>query len=292
MDAIEEVAVIGENNLELLYDYNWLGDSMSTLNEIASGKHEFVERIRQAKRPVIILGQQVLKGNEHTQVYDTVRAISEKYGVELNVLHANASQVAAFDLGLKPSTERVVDTSGEASLLWLIGVDDANIEVPNNCFVIYQGHNGDICANSADVVLPGAAFTEKQGTYASMEGRVQQTQVAITPPNMARPDWKIIRAVSELANHTLPYDNLLGVRERIKQLAPHLVYGQSRPLEKATLKAPTASSAPGPSNAKLLPKLKVLLDYWQTDAISRSSSTMAKCVTATQKEFTKRGSQW
>jgi NADH dehydrogenase (ubiquinone) Fe-S protein 1 len=268
-----------------------LGDDVSVLNEIASGKHKYVERIRQAKRPIIILGQQVLKGDEPSQVYNVVRTISEKYGVELNVLHANASQVAALDLGFKPSNELEIE-KGESSLLWLIGVDDAGLEVPDNCFVIYQGHNGDINANKADVVLPGAAFTEKQGIYANLEGRAQQTLAAITPPNMARTDWKIIRACSELVNHTLPYDTLIGVRERMHQLAPHLVVGHCQPLEKPSVRPPPSAAASGPANAKLLPKLKILMDYYQTDPVSRASPTMAKCVTAVQKEYARRGHKW
>ncbi|KAI1291784.1 NADH-ubiquinone oxidoreductase 75 kDa subunit, mitochondrial [Halotydeus destructor] len=291
-NLIDDVAVIGEKGLDLLYDYEWLGDSTKILTDILSGNHKFVERIRSAKRPAIVLGQQVLKSEQPSQVYDLVRQISEKYGVEFNVLHSNASQVAAYDLGFKPSTERQVDKSEEASVLWLLGVDDAQIEIPKNCLVIYQGHSGDVGADSADVVLPGAAFTEKQGTYANMEGRSQQTLNAITPPNLARADWKIIRACSELANQTLPYENLIGIRERLHQLAPHLLVGHAKPLEKPSLKAPRSEGQIKASDVKLHPKLKILTDYWQTDAISKASPTMAKCVSATQKEFTKRGTKW
>lgn len=130
--------------------------------------------------------------------------------MELNVLAANASQVAAFDLGLKPSSERDLSDNGEPSILWLANVDDGQLKIPKNAYVIYQGHNGDVGAGQADVILPGAAFTEKTATFVNLEGRTQSTNAAVTPPSMAREDWKIVRAISEVANLVLPYDTLIG----------------------------------------------------------------------------------
>lgn len=294
-NLIDDIGVIGENGLNLLYDYEFLGETASTLKQLGDGKHPFVDKIRKAKRPILILGQQVLKGSENSEVYSVAKQVSEKLGLEFNLLHTNASQVAAYDLGLKPSSERVVDNKDDPSVLWLIGVDDVNLSVPHNCLVVYQGHNGDVGASSADVVFPGAAFTEKQGTYVNMEGRVQQTLAAITAPMMARDDWKIIRACSELANHTLPYDNLIEVRERMRELAPHLVVGYAKPLEKSSTRPPRkseSSGVTGKSSALLHPKMKLLQDYWQTDSISKSSPTMAKCVAAVAKEYVRRGQKW
>lgn len=151
-----------------------------------------------------------------------------------------------------------------------------------------QGHNGDIGANQADVVLPGAAFTEKQSTYVNVEGRTQQTLAAITPPSMARIDWKIVRAVSEIANHTLNYDTLIGLRQRMEQLSPNLVnYNKNMRLESIT--SPVETVLPKLNNLiTLTPKLRELLDYYQTDVISRASPTMAKCVVSLKKEIEKR----
>jgi NADH dehydrogenase (ubiquinone) Fe-S protein 1 len=292
-NLIEEVAVIGEKDLQLLYDYEYLGETVGTLKELAEGKHPFVEKIRKAKRPILILGQEVSKGGKESEAYQAARAACEKLGLELNILHSQASRVGAFDLGLKPSNEWTPNTSGDASILWLIGTDDVNIKAPDNCFVIYQGHTGDVGANSADVILPGSAFTEKQATYVNLEGRAQQTLAAITPPSSARDDWKIIRAVSEMANHTLPYDNLIEVRERLRQLAPHMVVGHARPLEKPILRPPRQSSFPSINpSLPLKPRMKLLKDYYQTDTISKSSPTMAKCVNAVIKEYERRGKKW
>lgn len=296
-NLIDEIALIGPSDLNLLYEYTHLGDELSVLAQLADGSHPYSQRIKSASRPVLILGQSVLKDSKNSGLYKTAVAACNKLGMELNVLHTGASTVAAFDLGLKPSNERVIETSGEPSLLWLIGVDDAALQVPDNCFVIYQGHTGDVGASQADLILPGAAYTEKQGIFANMEGRTQQTLQAITPPGMARDDWKIIRAASEISNHCLPYDTLHEIRERISQVAPNLVVNQAKTLEKVTLHPPkdnTNSSVSRSANmsAKLIPKIKLLSEFWQTDPITRSSPTMAKCVTAVKQEYTKRGNKW
>lgn len=155
-----------------------------------------------------------------------------------------------------------------------------------------KGHNGDIGAEQADLVLPGAAYTEKQGIYANMEGRAQQTLAAITPPVMARNDWQIVRAVSEVSNRTLPYENLNEIRQRLFNLAPNLLEFNKN-LVPITIKPPVDSSVKEnamkiSSNKKLMPLMKELADYYQTDIISRASSTMAKCVQAVNKEIGKR----
>ena len=292
-DLINEIALIGPSDLQLLYDYEWLGDSVSTLREIRDGRHPYAKKIQSAKRPILVLGQQILKGSTESDVYQIARTTCQQLGLELNILHSNASQVAAFDLGFKPSSQlKESGAKGDASVLWLIGVDDANLKAQENCFVIYQGHTGETGAAMADVVLPGAAFTEKQTTYANLEGRAQQTLVAVTPPHMAREDWKIIRASSEMANVTLPYENLLGIRERLRQLAPHLVVGHSRQLEKPSLRPPPSGKSAISNTVALIPWQKLLRDFWQTDSVSRASPTMAKCVAAVNKEYENRGTKW
>lgn len=131
-----------------------------------------------------------------------------------------------------------------------------------------------------------------------MEGRAQQTLAAITPPLMARNDWYIVRAVSEISNRTLPYENLSGIRQRMSQLVPSLTdFNKNiQPIAiqppslstRSTIKSETMKIL---SNKKLTPMMKELADYYQTDIISRSSSTMAKCVQAVQKEVIKRQRQ-
>jgi len=163
--------------------------------------------------------------------------------------------------------------------------DDSNLPLHNNGLVIYQGHTGDIGAETADVVLPGLAYTEKQGTYVNMEGRVQQTLAAISGTSLAREDWKIVRAMSELIEKTLPYDSLPELRERIRDLAPHLVRHSYLRVEPSTLIDPQRKlnvklDTSSDQKAKLVPSLLNMTDYYQTDAISRNSKTMARCVVA------------
>lgn len=137
--------------------------------------------------------------------------------------------MAALDIGYTPGVDKIRESS--LKVLFLIGADEEAIEksdLPENCFVIYQGHHGDRGANIADAILPGAAYTEKQATYVNTEGRAQQTLPAVSPPGQAREDWKIIRALSEIIGVPLPYDTLGDIRCRLGEIAPHLTrYGDA-----------------------------------------------------------------
>lgn len=115
------------------------------------------------------------------------------------MLHRVASQVAALDLGYKPGVEAI--RKNPPKVLFLLGADAGCItrqDLPKESFIIYQGHHGDVGAPMADILLPGAAYTEKCSTYVNTEGRAQQTKVAVTALGMAREDWRIIRAISEV----------------------------------------------------------------------------------------------
>ncbi|ERE84615.1 NADH-ubiquinone oxidoreductase subunit [Cricetulus griseus] len=143
-------------------------------------------------------------------------------------------------------------------------------------------HHGDVGAPIADVILPGAAYTEKSATYVNTEGRAQQTKVAVTPPGLAREDWKIIRALSEIAGLTLPYDTLDQVRNRLEEVSPNLVryddveganyFQQATELAKLVNQKLLADP--------LVPPQLTIKDFYMTDSISRASQTMAKCVKA------------
>jgi NADH-quinone oxidoreductase subunit G len=133
------------------------------------------------------------------------------------VLHTAASRVGALDLGFVPG-EGGLDAAamlqpGAVDLLWLLGVDE--VEVPAGSFVIYQGSHGDRGAHRADVILPGAAYTEKSGTYANTEGRVQMTSRAVFPPGEAKEDWAIVRALSGTLGKALPFDTLQQLRRAL-----------------------------------------------------------------------------
>lgn len=145
-----------------------------------------------------------------------------------NVLQRTASTVGAYDVGYHNTVDDVI--ASKPKMLFLLGADDNKItrqSLPADCVVVYVGHHGDAGATIADIVLPAAAYTEKQGTYLNAEGRTQQTLVAVSPPGMAREDWKIIRAVSDVAGAPLKYNTFDELRDRIEEIAPHLTgYGR------------------------------------------------------------------
>ena len=198
-----------------------------------------------------------------------------------NVLHDSASRVAALDIGFAPSAAARAAPVGSAEFVYLLGADDyVATAVPENAFVVYQGHHGDRGAARADVVLPGAAYTETSGTYVNLAGRVQRTRAAVPTVGDAREDWKIVRAVSEVLGAPLPYDDIDTLRRRMADIAPHLgtlsevqapVWMNGHFIRTLEGKA----AAPG--------ALRSTIDsFFQTDAISRASPTMAKCVVARQ----------
>ena len=135
---IDDIALIGPKGLDLLYDYEWLGDDIKTLKSVADGTHAINKKLSSAKNPVIILGQQILRNNESSNAYDLVKYISNKFKAQFNVLHSNASQVAAYDLGFRNDSELNIEDNGEPAIIWLFGVDDQNLKTPSNTFIIYQ----------------------------------------------------------------------------------------------------------------------------------------------------------
>jgi NADH dehydrogenase (ubiquinone) Fe-S protein 1 len=159
----------------------------------------------------------------------------------------------------------------------LLNADEISAkDVPKDAFVVYQGHHGDTGAHYADVVLPGSAFTEKNATYVNTEGRSQLTRAAVNPPGAAREDWKIIRALSEVAGEALPYDDLHSLRSRISDVSPSLT--RYDVIETPSLSQVGLSALRKPNAQSTGAVLSsVVKNFYQTDPISRASSTMAKC---------------
>ncbi|NXB26231.1 NDUS1 oxidoreductase, partial [Rhagologus leucostigma] len=286
-----QVALVG-SPVNLTYTYEHLGESPQTLQDIASGKHAFSKVLDHAKKPMVVVGSAALQRSDGAAIHAAVSTIAQNARAKsgagadwkvMNILHRVASQVAALDLGFKPGVEAI--RKNPPKVLYLLGADSGCItrqDLPKDCFIIYQGHHGDVGAPMADVILPGAAYTEKAATYVNTEGRAQQTRVAVTPPGMAREDWKIIRAVSELAGLTLPYENLDQIRKRLEEVSPNLVryddveeanyFIQANELAKLAKQQLLADP--------LVPPQLTIKDFYMTDSISRASQTMAKCVKA------------
>ncbi len=197
-----------------------------------------------------------------------------------NVLHRAASRVAGLDLGFLPGSggKDVAGIlagcrSGAIEVLYLLGADELDLTDIGSAFVIYQGHHGDRGAARADVVLPGAAYTEKDATYVNTEGRVQLGRRAVFPPGEAREDWAILRALSGALGRPLPFDSLSELRARMR--AAHPAFGQIDQIVPAEWGNFGESGAIEPT-----PFVYPIADFYRTDPISRASPTMARCSAA------------
>jgi NADH-quinone oxidoreductase subunit G len=239
-----------------------------------------------AKRPMVIVGQGALRRKDGAAILAAARKLAETCGAVredwngFNVLQLAASRVGGLDLGFVPGpggrdTAGILAgcAAGEIDLLYLLGADELDMSMLGRAFVIYQGHHGDAGARRADVILPGAAYTEKDATYVNTEGRVQLGRRATFPPGDAREDWAIIRALSQALGKTLPYNNLRDVRAGLIRANPLFAHIDER--------VPATWGAFGAEGAiDAVPFVYPIADFYRTDPISRASPTMAACVAA------------
>ncbi|MFT8563352.1 MAG: NADH-quinone oxidoreductase subunit NuoG [Acetobacter orientalis] len=281
------VASIGNTPVDLTYPVEVLGDGPTALADLLAGKHAFAEVLKNAKRPMIILGHGALTRPDAQAIYEAAKALALQVGAitqgwnGLNVLHTAASRVAGLDLGFLPGPRGLASTNmlrGGVEVLWLLGADDFALDkIGPDTFVVYQGHHGDAAAKRADVILPGAAYTEKAGTYVNTAGRVQRAFRAVFPPGEAREDWRIIRAFSDVVGHALPYNTQESVWARMASINP--VFGTGYEGENTSPQLAAPETAQGEWGNKLgsTPLKPVIADYYQTNPISRASPTMAEC---------------
>ncbi|MGB0747352.1 MAG: NADH-quinone oxidoreductase subunit NuoG [Magnetospiraceae bacterium] len=276
---------------DLNYKAEHLGDSLEDFSKLANGRSNFAKALKDAERPMVILGTGPLTRPDGAAVLAEVRSVCESLGVikdgwnGFNVLQMAASRVAGLDMGFVPGaggldTQGIVASAGAGAIeaVYLLGADEIDMSALGKAFVIYQGHHGDAGAHRADVVLPGAAYTEKNGTWVNTEGRVQRGLKAAVPPGEAREDWAILRALSGKLGKTLPYDSLDALRAKLVADYPTF----------ATLDTVAAApwesfGTPGDLAGGVL--TSPVLNYYQTDPISRVSPTMAACTA----EFVEQG---
>ena len=280
-----KAAAIGPT-LDLNFPLETLGSGLDALQALAAGTHPWAETLRAAKHPMLILGQGALRRPDGAAVLALARRLAESVQMVredwngFNVLHVAAARVGGLDLGFVPgpggrNTARILAgcESGEIELLYLLGADEIDESWFGRAFVIYQGHHGDMGAKRADVVLPGAAYTEKDATYVNTEGRVQQARRAVFPPGDAREDWKILRALSDVLGRRLPFDTLAQLRRRLIE---------AKPVFAAVDEIMPAPWGPFGKEGTLdvQPLGYALEEFYRTDPISRASPTMAACVEA------------
>ncbi|MCX7381750.1 MAG: NADH-quinone oxidoreductase subunit NuoG [Alphaproteobacteria bacterium] len=277
------IAVIA-SPADLTYATDNLGDSPDVLASLIDGSHPFAATLKAASKPMIIVGQGALRRADGAavlaacwQIAAAVGALSDAWH-GFNMLHTAAARVGALDLGFVPGNgakDVAAMMGGGVAAQWLLGADSLDTaRTGADTFVIYQGHHGDAGAARADVILPGAAYTEKDGTYVNTEGRVQRGQLAIYPPGEAREDWKILRAFSGYTGKPLPYDTIEALRARLEVVNP--VFARLDILPRFGCTDTSGPSAMGGivGNGKFVDAVP---NYYQTDPISRASPTMAAC---------------
>jgi NADH-quinone oxidoreductase subunit G len=276
------IGLIGER-VDLTYHYDYLGAGAQTLASVLAGQGEFGAALRAAQKPMVIVGRGALSRDGGISILSMIaRAAGETKLVSqdwngLCVLHSAASRVGALDLGFVPGQggmeARAMAKAGALDVLYLLGADE--IEVEPGAFVVYQGTHGDRGAHRADVILPGAAYTEKSGTFVNTEGRVQMGDRAIFPPGEARDDWAIVRALSGALGKPLPFDSLAGLRKTLYGAHPHLAdIGRVAPTDGAAAIEALSRIEGAPSSAPFGAGDR---DYYLTNAIARASSVMAQC---------------
>jgi NADH-quinone oxidoreductase subunit G len=275
------VGVIGER-VDLTYPYEYLGAGPETLADVAAGRHDFSGILRDAERPLILLGQGALARPDGAAVAALAANTAVQFGAVkdgwngYSVLHTTAARVAALDLGLTPAEggQSALDMTkpGAMDIVFLLGADE--VEVAPGAFVVYLGTHGDRGAHRADVILPAAAYPEKSGIYVNTEGRVQMATRAAFPPGDAREDWAILRALSDRLGARLPYDSLRELRAALFKAHSHLQRIDT--IDPADPAAIHALAARGGTCDKA-PFRSPIEDFYLTNPIARASAVMAEC---------------
>jgi NADH-quinone oxidoreductase subunit G len=270
-----KVGVIGEK-ADLTYDYAYLGAGPESLAE-------FVNHVpAKLERQIWLIGQGALARPDGAAILAmaakaavSVGAIKDGWN-GFSVLHAAASRVGGLDIGFVPTegglSAAEMAAFGTLDVAFLLGADE--VDVASGAFVVYIGTHGDRGAHRADVILPGAAYTEKSGIYVNTEGRVQMANRAVFPPGDAREDWAILRALSEHLANKLPYDSLAQLRAALFKAHPHL-------------QAIDTIAAGDPADVRKLATLggsvekaafvSPVDDFYLTNPIARASAVMAEC---------------
>ncbi|MEO6947323.1 MAG: NADH-quinone oxidoreductase subunit NuoG [Nitrobacter sp.] len=276
-----KIGVIGEK-ADFTYDHDYLGAGPDSLSELAAGKNKFLDVLKGAKNPIVLVGSGATSRADGAAVLAAAAKLAADIGALKDgwngfaVLQNAASRVGALDVGFASRKGGLnvaeMTATGGLDILFSLGADE--IEVPDGAFVVYIGTHGDTGAHRADVILPGAAYTEKAGIYINTEGRVQMANRAGFPPGEAREDWAIIRALSEALGKKLGYDSLGALRQTIFKATPHLM--RIDQIEAGDSGAIKTLAGRGGSIEKS-PFKAAVHDFYLTNPIARASAVMAEC---------------
>jgi NADH-quinone oxidoreductase subunit G len=275
------VAMIGER-ADLTYPHLYLGAGPDTLFGLVDNGGEFVATLRNAQRPMLLIGSGAFARDDGTRIASLAARAAVEFGIVKDgwngycVLHDAAARVGALDIGFVPGeggkSASYMAQAGTMDVLFLLGADE--YDVAPGAFVVYIGTHGDNGAHRADVILPGSAYPEKSGLYVNTEGRPQIAARASFPPGDAREDWAILRALSEVLGPKLPYDSLAQLRQALSRAHPHMMrIDQIAPGDPGDIRR-LAGVGGSPDRAPFVP---VIDDFYLTNPIARASAVMAEC---------------
>ena len=277
-----QIALIGPK-INLTYKYTHLSNDISYLNNILNEKSDFLEHLKNAKNPLMLIGSSAINYNDGIEILKICAEICNKFNIVnesengFNILNQNISRVGALDIGFYSKnfdrdfkvslTKHIRDTN---PVVFLLGLDEINFSSLKDSFVIYIGHHGDEGANNADIILPSPAFPEKTSTFVNIEGRVLQTTKCFNPIGEAKEEWKIFRALSQEFKEQLKFNNLKELRQEIIKKFPHLNQLNTLPNKSEVNFAKSHII----DNKEIEYNIK---NFYMTDSISRASVNMANC---------------
>ncbi|WP_415294349.1 NADH-quinone oxidoreductase subunit NuoG [Candidatus Pelagibacter sp. Uisw_113] len=261
---------------DLTFPYQSLDGNTETVKKIIDGKHEVSDLIKQAKKPMVIMGQSALKRKSSKYIFESIKLFLEnnnKISTDwnaLNIISENASTVGAFDLGIYKTTnggnEVLKDLEAHKfEIVYLLGLDSINFEKKNE-FIIYQGSHGDKGAEMADIILPGATYTEQNGYFTNLEGKLQKAYKASYPPELAKEDWVIINELAETMNHRKLFNDK-------DELDSSLINQINLHIERNTFLISSKVE-------ELIFENELITidnDYYYSNVIARASKTMSEC---------------
>ena len=273
--------IISLNNVgDLTYPYEFLDGKINNIKEISEDSHKVSKLIKEAKKPLIVFGQSAFKSKSAKYIFETMKnflnknnKISNEWN-SLNVISDNASTVGSLDLGLYKTTDgsnKVLDdlNNNKFEIVYLLGLDSFQFKKKNE-FIIYQGSHGDKGAEIADIILPGAAYTEQNGYFTNLEGKLQKAYKASYPPEEAKEDWLIINELAEAMNHRKLFNDK-------DELDSSMLNYLNLYIEKDNLVISTEIK-------DLIFENEILKianeDYYYSNVIARASKTMFECKSA------------
>ena len=255
---------------ELHYKYKVIGNNLTILDDIIYGNITESKILKESKKPMIIIGESALKSEISNNVISSVKSILKNINKlnGFNILHQSASNVGSLLLGLQTNDVKKVYNS---DVLYLLNADEVILNKKNNQFIIYQGTHGGENSQFADVILPGAAYSEKDGSFVNLEGRVQRSYKASYPPGYAKEDWEIFLEISKKRGVDLGINSFEDLRNEM--IEEYSILGTYDHLPSIDYEKINYSN-----HVKKDFKIEIdKIDYFQTNIIARSSKTMKEC---------------